>query len=321
MRRFDPDPRLHHPPPGNTCRHPPPPKHASVPNVTASSLHLSSATPLQIIRKHWPLYLMEAAELAIFMLSACLCTALLFFPASPAIRLLPDATLRRAILGLGMGSTAVGIILCPWGKRSGAHFNPSITLSYLLLGKIHRVDASGYILGQFFGGLAGVLLSALLLGHTVIASAAVNYAVTVPGRQGVPAAFAAEFGMSAVLMATVLGLSNHPRLAAVTPFVVGALISLYVLLFAPISGFSLNPARTLGSAIPAHTYTALWIYFTAPPIAMVGSALLFLRSFGPARIHCAKLFHDVHYPCPFFCHYQRNDLQASAIAPQPAPLT
>jgi aquaporin Z len=256
---------------------------------------------------------MEGAELAVFMLAACLCTALLFYPASPAIPLLPDATLRRFILGLGMGGTAVGIILCPWGKRSGAHFNPSITLSYLLLGKIHRVDATGYILGQFAGGLAGVIASALLLGHTVIASTSVNYVVTVPGIGGWPAAFVAELFMSAVLMSVVLHLSNHPRLAVLTPYIVGALISLYVLLFAPVSGFSLNPARTLGSAIPAHTYTALWIYFTAPLLGMFSSALLYRHSFGPSRIHCAKLRHDPRFPCPFFCQLQPTDLPAATL--------
>ena len=138
-----------------------------------------------------------------------------------------------------MGLTALLIIRSPMGKQSGAHFNPAITLTYFRLGKIGRRDAVFYVLGQFAGALAGVGVSALLLERR-LADPAVNYVVTVPGRYGTTAAFAAELLMAAVLMGVVLSLSNRPKIAGYTSYCVGALIAVYILLFAPVSGFSIT---------------------------------------------------------------------------------
>src|SRR5258708_6870242 len=81
-----------------------------------------------------------------------------------------------------------GIITSPWGKRSGAHMNPSVTLSFLLLRKLEAWDAVFYVLSQFLGGIAGVALANLLIG-VPLSHAAVDYVVTVPGSHGVGAAF------------------------------------------------------------------------------------------------------------------------------------
>ncbi len=229
---------------------------------------------LAALRVHWPLYLMEAAELAAFMISACAFTVLLFHPASPVIGW--DPALRRALIGLAMGLTAVGIILSPIGKRSGAHFNPAITCVFYRMGKIGPYDAAFYVVAHFIGAIAGVGLSFLLLGHRLSAPQ-VDFAVTVPGPAGVAAAFAAEAFMAVLLMAVVLISSGQPKLAPFTPWLVGFLIVNYVFFFAPISGFSINPARTVGSAVFANLYTALWIYFTAPLLGMFTAAEAYVR--------------------------------------------
>src|SRR5512134_2977790 len=108
---------------------------------------------------HWPEYLMEAGGLGLFMLSACGWGALLEYPGSPLRVAIPDANLRRLFMGLLMGLTAVGLIYSPWGQRSGAHLNPSVTLTFLRLGRIRGADACGYIVAQFAGGVAGVLIA------------------------------------------------------------------------------------------------------------------------------------------------------------------
>jgi aquaporin Z len=255
-----------------------------------------------VLRQHWPLYLMEGAELGIFMLSACAFTILLFYPASPAAQHISSPWLRRALMGLSMGMTAFFIIRCPMGVRSGAHFNPAITLTYLRLHKIDPADAVGYVVGQFLGGAAGVAIAALLF-PTSIAAPSVRYAVTVPGIGGPPAAFVAELFMATLLMGVVLWTSNHPRLQAYTSYLVAILITLYVLFFAPVSGFSINPARTTASAIFANLFSSIWIYFTAPLIGMFLAAQVYLRRYGQHRIYCAKLHHDSRYPCPFHCRH------------------
>jgi aquaporin Z len=84
----------------------------------------------QTLRRHWPEYLMEAAGLGFFMLSACAFTVLFYYPESPVGRSVESDILRRLLMGMAMGSTAVALIYSPWGRRSGAHLNPVVTLTF-----------------------------------------------------------------------------------------------------------------------------------------------------------------------------------------------
>ena len=255
------------------------------------------------LKAHWPEYLMEAAGLGLFMISACTMVALLEHPASPIRQSLSNPFVRRTLIGIAMGLTAICIVYSPWGKQSGAHLNPSLTLTFFRLGKVGRWDAFFYVLAQFIGGLAGVSVSAVVLGDA-IRDVSVNYAVTTPGAGGLVTAFVAEFLISCLLMTVVLKVSNTPRLARYTGLFAGALVATYISLEAPLSGMSMNPARTLGSALPAHSWTALWIYFTAPPLGMLLAAELRIREKGAAGINCAKLHHQNSRRC-IFCEYQQ----------------
>ena len=139
--------------------------------------------PSDTVREHWPEYLMEAAGLGFFMISAAVVTALLEYPHSPLYQLLPDPVIRRALIGMAMGLTAIGIIYSPWGKRSGAHLNPAVTVTFFRLGKIQGLDAFFYVLAQCVGGLIGLLIAAMAIGMA-IEHPTVNYVVTVPGFGG-----------------------------------------------------------------------------------------------------------------------------------------
>jgi aquaporin Z len=257
----------------------------------------------EALRRHWPEYLMEAAGLGLFMISACFFSTLLWHPASPVVQAIPTPLLRHVLTGIAMGLTAIGIIYSPWGKQSGAHLNPSITLTYLRLGKVARWDAVFYILSQFVGGVTGVGTAALLLGNR-IADPAVNYAVTMPGMWGAGAAFTAEMVISFLMMAMVLNVSNRMRIARWTGVCAGVLVATYIAIEGPVSGMSMNPARTFGSALPADVWTALWIYFTAPPFGMLLAAQLYLRQKGSRGVLCAKFHHQNEKRCIFHCNYR-----------------
>jgi aquaporin Z len=151
---------------------------------------------------HWPEYLIEAAGLGIFMVAACLATALLELPASPVLQAIADPGLRRALVGSAMGLTAIALTYSPWGKQSGAHFNPTLTLTFFRLGKVAPWDALFYVLAQYAGGLAGVLVAVAVLGQGIM-DPAVGYIVTVPGAPGVGVAFLAEAAISFGLMVVV----------------------------------------------------------------------------------------------------------------------
>jgi aquaporin Z len=255
------------------------------------------------LQRHLPEYLMEALNLGLFMFAACAFTVLLEHPMSPAHQALLDWTVaRRALMGLAMGLTAIALISSPWGQRSGAHLNPAVTLTYWALGKISRVDALAYIAFQLLGGITGVMMAELLIGPPLRHSA-VNYAVTSPGRTGLEPALLAEFLISFLLMTTVLAVSNSRTLTRYTPLFAGALVASFITFEAPISGMSMNPARTLGSAAAAHYWSALWIYFLAPPAGMLMAGLLHRLMRGPNGTFCAKLHHCNSQRCIFRCRF------------------
>lgn len=244
--------------------------------------------------------LLEALQLGVFMVSALVFVTLLEHPASPARAALPDGTVRRVLVGLAMGLTAIALVYSPWGRRSGAHLNPAVTLAFLRLGRVDARTAVAYAAAHFAGGAAAVLAARALAG-VVLADPAVRYAATVPGPAGAAAAFVAEALITFVLMTVVLNASGTPRLERFTGVLAGALVALWIAVEAPISGMSMNPARTLASALGAGVWSYLWIYFVAPPLGMLLAAELHARR-GRARDGCAKLRHAPDFPCPFCGH-------------------
>jgi len=251
-------------------------------------------------RGHWPEYLMEGAGLGLFMVSACSFALLLFHPGSPVASAIEHPLARRVMMGLAMGLTAVAIVYSPWGKQSGAHLNPALTLTFYRLGKVSARDLAGYGAAHLIGGLAGAMLMAIVAGSW-LAHPAVNYVVTVPGEAGAAAAFVTEFVLSFLLMFVVLSVSNS-RHARWTGACAGLMVAANISAVAPLSGMSMNPARSLASAVPAHVAEGLWIYFTAPPLAMLLAAQVYLRVRGPDCISCAKLHHQNDKRC-IFCEY------------------
>jgi len=250
-------------------------------------------------REHWPEYLIESVALGAFMLSAVFFTALFNHPASP-IQLGDHAILRRALSGMAMGLTAICIIYSPWGQRSGAHMNPALTLTFFRLGKIKLHDAAFYISAQIVGGICGILLARMLFTKIVVHDS-VRYVVTVPGPSGASIAFVCEIALAFVMMAMVLNVSNAPRLSRFTGLFAGVLVFLFITFESPISGMSINPARTLGSALPSGVWTSIWIYLTAPLLGMFAAAELFLfLKRQPAA--CPKYFHGTRQRCIFCGH-------------------
>ena len=271
--------------------------------VTGPRSHGRLRSAAKALTKHWPEYLMEAAGLGLFMVSACTFALILEHPASIVRNAIPNSFVRRTLGGMAMGVTAIGLIYSPWGKRSGAHLNPSTTFAFFRLGKIEPADAFFYGLAQFAGGVAGVMFSAALWGGRV-SDQNIRYAATLPGPRGPGIAFVAELIISFLLMTVVLNASNSPRWTRLTGIFAGVLVALYISLEAPLSGMSMNPARTFASAFTGGIWNALWIYFTAPPLGMLLAAELYVRTRGKSAVFCAKLHHDDDQRCIFRCNYQ-----------------
>jgi aquaporin Z len=271
----------------------------------------------EMLRRHWPEYLMEAAGLGIFMISAGVFTTFFEYPGSPMHHLIGSVWLRRSLIGVAMGVTAIGLIYSPWGQQSGAHLNPAVTLTFLRLGKVRPWDASFYVVAQFLGGLAGVLAVSALLRES-FRQPPVHFVTTVPGEAGPLAAFLAEALISLVMMETIL-LVNNTSKARYTGVFAAVLICLFITFEAPYSGMSMNPARTLSSAVPARMWGSLWVYFLAPVLGMLLAADVNRLIRGRNTVFCAKLNHHTTRRC-IFCNSRRLALallfQASAVGGQ-----
>ncbi len=270
------------------------------PALTGKDGTLSAADSLRL---HWPEYFMEAGESGVYLFSACAFATLLWHPASPMERYVGSDGVRRMLMGLGMGATIIAIVLSPWGKQSGAHFNPAVTFTFYRFKKVALWDAVFYGAAQLLGAVAGVALASVVL-QGAPADKAVRYAATLPGIHGEAfyvntIAFVAELAISFILMSAILFASNHEALAPYTHYFAAILVAVYIAFESPLSGMSTNPARTFGPAVCASYWHALWIYFVAPPLGMLAAAEFFRWARDGKAPYCAKLHHHNDKRCIF----------------------
>ena len=269
---------------------------ASDPEFPIAPVHLPGPVAPGSKSCEWQEYLIEAWALGCFMISIGVVVMLLEAPPSAVHTLIPNAFLRRLIMAAVLGLTAVVLIYSPWGQRSGAHMNPAVTLAFLRLGKIAPRHAVGYIAAQTVGGIVAIYMVWLAFGAT-FSMPPVSFVTTVPSEGAVLAAFCAELAMSALLMLMLLVFMSERRLAPYTGIMVGLLIFVFISLEVPLSGMSINPARTLASAFPAHRWTSFWLYLMAPVLGMQLAVALFAWLAPSREASCAKLIHSSTQRC------------------------
>jgi len=240
-------------------------------------------------RRHWTFYLAEAAGAATFIIVSACAAVLVNHPSSPVRQWLGDnELLRHVVLGLPIGLAVAVMTYSVWGKRSGAHLNPAVTLAFWQLGSLRAADAFWYVVFQFGGALAGGTLMAQLLARWY-SHPAIKQNTTTPGDWGVGVALLAEAAISAFFMFVLLWALHSEQRRKYAGWLLAGLLALYIGFETPLSGMSLNPARSLGTAIAAGKFTGLWVYFVAPIAAMWLVAVLFQRYYQDATLECAIL--------------------------------
>ena len=214
-----------------------------------------------------------------------------FGTASP-IRTLPQSG-RLLLTGLVFAGAGSLIAISPIGRRSGAHLNPVVTLAFWTQRKVHWHDLVGYIAAQTLGAMAGTLAAlALWRGQ----AAGVSDGATRPGPGVTPAtAIALEAGMTACLLLTILFMTSHRQTSRLTPLALWLLIAGFVWQFAPMTGTSMNPARSLGPALTAGALDVYWIYLAGPLLGTAAAVGLFTLA-RSTEVLTTKLFHDPGYP-------------------------
>jgi aquaporin Z len=274
------------------------------PEPGASEADLSLADTL---RRHWPEYAVEAGFLAVFVLGAGLVSAWLEGPAAAAAS---DLGTRRLLAGVAMGLVIAAMIYSPWGRRSGTHLNPAITLAYLRLGKIGHWDALFYSTAQVVGAAVAVaILRTGMPGLLPVAMPPATLSASiVPASEW--AAFTTELVLSASAMLMILYTSNHTRWFRWTGWLFAAVVALIVACGAPLSGFGMNLARLL--AVDASDLANANWFNLLPPLLGMQLAVEAYRLFtGRSQVLCAKLAHNTHGRCIFRC---QHPYQARALA-------
>jgi MIP family channel proteins len=157
------------------------------------------------------------------------------------------------------------------GPVSGAHMNPAVTLGLAYAGKHSWKLVLPYILAQCVGAFtASLLLKALTLQAAHLGLAPTQPYTPLNGSPWVWECFVLEVWLTGVLMFVVLSVStSRPEIQSLGGFIAGGVIALEVLFCGPITGASMNPARSLAPAVVGQKMEHLWLYLTAPPLGAV----------------------------------------------------
>jgi aquaporin Z len=174
-----------------------------------------------------------------------------------------------AVVGFGAGAAPFGFGLAllaglyAFGEISGGHFNPAVSLAMFLDRRLGAADLLRYWVSQFVGAILGAL--ALLL---MTSSKSVAQAATVPVR-GDRAAFFVELFMTAVFVLVILQVTKSKGFGTTAYLAIPLTLLAIHYAAVPFSGSSVNPARTIATALVGDKWTAIWIYLVAPPLGAV----------------------------------------------------
>ena len=176
------------------------------------------------------------------------------------------------ILGLPFIAFApfVGVAICVYlfGKISMAHFNPAVSVGFLITKHITRKILVWYLLAEIIGALLASFFVSIVIGNDAnLGSNAPNYSYPLPLM------FGTEFLASALLMAVILTVVYTKGLKGFSGIAIGGIVGLDILFLAFISGASMNPARSLAPAVLSGIWTDLWLYWTA---TFVGTGMIAL---------------------------------------------
>ena len=167
---------------------------------------------------------------------------------------------------------AIGVYL--FGKISMAHFNPAVSVGFLITKHITRKLLVLYLLAEIVGALLASLFVSIVIGNEAnLGANAPNYLYPLPLIFGI------EVLASALLMAVILTVVYTKGLKGFGPIVIGGIVGLDILFLAFISGASMNPARSLAPAVLSGVWTDLWLYWTATFVGTSVIALIYRKKF------------------------------------------
>lgn len=168
----------------------------------------------------------------------------------------------------------VGIGVYVFGKISMAHFNPAVTIGFLITKHITRIQLAYYLSAEIIGALLGSLFVKYMIGNNAnLGANAPNY------NFSIPVIFGIEVLASALLMAVIFTVVYTKGLKGFGGIAIGGIVGLDIFFLSFISGASMNPARSLAPAILSGAVTNLWLYWSATFVGTSVVAYIFRRKF------------------------------------------
>jgi MIP family channel proteins len=210
-------------------------------------------------------------------------TACLVFAGTGAI--VANEVSGGAITHIGIALTfglIVMVMIFATGHISGAHINPAVTLAFAVTKHVPWSTVPKYWLAQLVGASVGSLLVAVVIGDGA------RLGATLPLNGAVGSSFVLEIILTMILMFVIMSVATDERaqgsLAAVA---IGSTVALEAMFAGPISGASMNPARSLGPALVGTHWADHWIYWVGPIVGAVLGALLyvFIRGQSTASVN------------------------------------
>lgn len=178
------------------------------------------------------------------------------------------------MISLAHGS-AIGLMVYAFGHISGAHINPAVTIPMIITKKISAADGAGYIALQLIGGIVAAFTLWITLPEL---GAAVNFGTQAPGdliNQNPISALGLEIIFTFFLVTTIFLTAVHKKAAAgIHGISIGGMVFLLHLVGVPLTGASMNPARTLGPAIVSGFWEFHWVYWVGPIIGGIIAGLI-----------------------------------------------
>jgi aquaporin Z len=173
------------------------------------------------------------------------------------------------------------IFICAYGRISGGHMNPAVTVGVLAVGAITAAEAAGYIVSQIVGGVAGAMLLRIVLGGvaTGLGTPELAHGLVLGGATITitPAiAFVVEAVLAFFLITAVLSTAVAGRAAHLAPVAIGLTLVFNILMGGPLTGAAFNPARALRPEIVTGNLSDAWLYVLAPIVGAIIAAVVHL---------------------------------------------
>ena len=169
---------------------------------------------------------------------------------------------------------ALAVMISALGATSGGHFNPAVTLGFVVTGRQSLTSAITYWLSQVLGAVvASVLLRAAVPGE---AGDAVHYGVpAIAAGIGISQAFILEFVLTFFLVTSVWGTTVDERAPRIGGFGIGLTVLMGILVAGPLTGAAMNPARAFGAALVSGNWQSQWLYWLAPMLGGAAAARVY----------------------------------------------